>query len=151
MRQTICLVRTLMVQAVLLPVRTPNALYGIFIPHFAALYSTSQHDIWNLLHSWFRQCIAVSPTIQYTTAGLNLPTAAIACGIALSSNQNPIPQAVEMACQYIEAGISRSFMLGHGNGPINHFHSLSLEPLPPSATSLRRSEYRGKNLDRTAS
>ncbi|CAF9932375.1 MAG: hypothetical protein ALECFALPRED_005278 [Alectoria fallacina] len=75
--------------------------------------------------------------------------AAIASGIALSKSPdrtNDMPDAVEMAVRYVEAGIQTSFDLGHGNGPINHFHSLSMRLPPPFPSSLRRSVY-GKVQD----
>ena len=75
-----------------------------------------------------------------------IPTvAAIACGIALSKSPdrtNDIPDAVEIAVRYVEAGIQTSFDLGHGNGPINHFHSLSMRLPPPVPSSLRRYVYK---------
>lgn len=53
---------------------------------------------------------------------------AIACNI--SSGQS-LPAAVAAATRYIEAGIRTSQPLGHGSGPINHFHSLIAMPFPP--------------------
>lgn len=76
--------------------------------------------------------------------GLIPVLAAIASGIALSKSpdlMNDVPDAVEMAVRYVEAGIQTSFDLGHGNGPINHFHSLSMRLPPPFPSSLRRSVY----------
>lgn len=75
--------------------------------------------------------------------------AAIASGIALSKSTDrtkDIPDAVEMAVRYVEAGIQTSFDLGHGNGPINHFHSLSMRLPPHVPSSLRISVY-GKGQD----
>lgn len=69
---------------------------------------------------------------------------AIASGIALSKSPDrttDVPDAVEMAVRYVEAGIQTSFSLGHGTGPINHFHSLSMRLPPPYPSSLRRSVY----------
>ncbi|KAL8842991.1 MAG: hypothetical protein Q9176_002294 [Flavoplaca citrina] len=48
---------------------------------------------------------------------------AIASNLALGSS---VPDAVENACRYIEAGIKTSADLGHGSGPINHFHSVGM-------------------------
>lgn len=79
---------------------------------------------------------------------LILLAAAIACGIALSDQrhlENEVPNAVEKACKYIEAGISLSSELGHGNGPINHFHSIAVQLPSPFTSSLRRSIYQGTN------
>ena len=45
--------------------------------------------------------------------------AAIASNLA---NGLDVIQAVKSACKYVEAGIKTSTDLGHGNGPINHFH-----------------------------
>ncbi|KAL8705239.1 MAG: hypothetical protein Q9201_001618 [Fulgogasparrea decipioides] len=50
-------------------------------------------------------------------------TAAIASNLALG---HEMPQAVEKACRYVEAGIMTSRDLGRGSGPINHFHSLAV-------------------------
>ncbi|KAL2057721.1 hypothetical protein ABVK25_002105 [Lepraria finkii] len=58
---------------------------------------------------------------------------AVASNIVLSTNpdlNNSIPNAVANACRYIEAGIRTGFPLGHGSGPINHFHSLGTRALP---------------------
>jgi hydroxymethylpyrimidine/phosphomethylpyrimidine kinase len=54
--------------------------------------------------------------------------AAIACNLA---NGLEVPQAVKKACRYVEAGIKRARNLGHGNGPINHFHSTYSLPFAP--------------------
>ena len=81
-------------------------------------------------------------------AKLILPVAAIACAIALSrkpSSKDDVSEAVEKACQYVEAGISMSFKVGQGNGPINHFHSLSIQPSKPFSSSLRKSTYQSKH------
>lgn len=46
---------------------------------------------------------------------------------ALAANlawKRPLHEAVQNACQYIETAIKTGFELGHGNGPINHFHPL---------------------------
>ena len=57
------------------------------------------------------------------------PTAAIACNIC--RYEIPIwthaPDAVKSAIRYVEAGIRTSSPLGKGNGPINHFHSLTVK------------------------
>ena len=54
--------------------------------------------------------------------------AAIAANLALDM---PIARAVKMGCRYVEAGIRHSRDIGHGNGPINHFHSSSMLPFAP--------------------
>ena len=77
-------------------------------------------------------------------------TAAIACGIALSYSpdrtDDDVPDAVEAAVRYVEAGIRTGFDLGRGNGPINHFHSLSVMRVPaPFPSTLKRSVY-GKGV-----
>lgn len=91
----------------------------------------------------------------------NLPVllaAAIASGIALSlgsptrttdDDDDVVPDAVEKAVRYVEAGIRTGFDLGQGNGPINHFHSLGVNGLPspfPSfpSTLTRRRVYCGR-------
>ena len=92
-----------------------------------------------------------------------LLAAAIASGIALSlesptrttddddddDDDDVVPDAVEKAVRYVEAGIRTGFDLGKGNGPINHFHSLGVNGLPspfPSfpSTLTRRRVYCGK-------
>lgn len=54
--------------------------------------------------------------------------AAIASNIA---NGLDVIRAVKHACRYVEAGIKTSTDLGHGNGPINHFHSTYTLPFAP--------------------
>ncbi|MCJ1410761.1 hypothetical protein MMC19_004847 [Ptychographa xylographoides] len=51
---------------------------------------------------------------------------AIACGLALSHD---VPTAVKIACQYVEKGIRTAVLIGKGNGPINHFHTMPVLPL----------------------
>ncbi|KAL6718380.1 trifunctional hydroxymethylpyrimidine kinase/phosphomethylpyrimidine kinase/thiaminase [Lecanora helva] len=90
--------------------------------------------------------LLVSIKLDIVTLRLTGSTAAIACGIALSNQPdrtNEIPKAVEKACQYVEAGISMSTKIGHGNGPINHSHSLMVRPPPSFISSLQRSIYQG--------
>lgn len=82
--------------------------------------------------------------VRYET---DIRTAAIASGIALSTSPvstKDMPDAVEMACRYVEAGIHLNPGLGQGNGPIGHFHSLSLQPHPSFQSTLRRCQYQGK-------
>ena len=57
-----------------------------------------------------------------------LLTAAIASNLA---NKMTVTQAVKRACRYVEAGIKTATDLGHGNGPINHFHSTYTLPFAP--------------------
>lgn len=45
---------------------------------------------------------------------------ALAAHLAL---KKPLHTAVQDACQHVETAIKTGFQLGHGNGPINHFHS----------------------------
>ena len=67
---------------------------------------------------------------------LTANTAAIASNLAY---RLPMPQAVENAIRYVEAGIRTSFStLGQGNGPINHFHSLQIADRPPCETSVKQ-------------
>ncbi|KAI4272000.1 MAG: hypothetical protein LQ337_005612 [Flavoplaca oasis] len=63
---------------------------------------------------------------------------AIASNLALGSS---VPDAVEEACRYVEAGIRTSVDLGHGNGPINHFHSVGMVQDPSCESSLRMREW----------
>ncbi|KAL1857446.1 hypothetical protein VTK73DRAFT_8095 [Phialemonium thermophilum] len=42
-----------------------------------------------------------------------------------------IPEAVKAACRYVEAAIKTAPGLGHGNGPLNHFHSTYTLPFAP--------------------
>lgn len=55
---------------------------------------------------------------------------ALACNLALGLD---IVQSVVAACRYVEAGIKSAVKIGHGSGPINHFHSLQIQPFPPGA------------------
>ncbi|KAL8877286.1 MAG: hypothetical protein Q9198_004667 [Flavoplaca austrocitrina] len=64
---------------------------------------------------------------------------AIASNLALGSSS--VPDAVEKACRYIEAGIKTSADLGHGSGPINHFHSVRMVREPSCESSLRMREW----------
>lgn len=85
-----------------------------------------------------------SRPILVANDGLIDGLAAIACGIALSKfpdRTKDVPDAVELAVRYVEAGIRTSFGLGHGNGPINHFHSLSMRLPPPCPSTVKRSLY----------
>jgi hydroxymethylpyrimidine/phosphomethylpyrimidine kinase len=54
--------------------------------------------------------------------------AAIASNLA---NGLEMVQAVKRACRYVEVGIKTATDLGHGNGPINHFHSTYTLPFAP--------------------
>jgi Phosphomethylpyrimidine kinase len=58
----------------------------------------------------------------------NARSAAIASNLA---NGQKVPQAVKAACRYVEAGIRTASDLGHGHGPINHFHSTYTLPFAP--------------------
>jgi hydroxymethylpyrimidine/phosphomethylpyrimidine kinase len=72
----------------------------------------------------------VGISIQIITK-VDLPdglSAAIASNLA---NGLKVPQAVKAACRYVEAGIKTATDLGHGNGPINHFHSTYTLPFAP--------------------
>ncbi|KAL8790802.1 MAG: hypothetical protein Q9213_000426 [Squamulea squamosa] len=64
--------------------------------------------------------------------------AAIASNLARGDD---VRDAVNHACRYVEAGIKTSPDLGHGSGPINHFHSLSVAKEPPIESSLRVHEW----------
>jgi hydroxymethylpyrimidine kinase/phosphomethylpyrimidine kinase len=55
-------------------------------------------------------------------------TAAIASNLA---NDLDLPTAVKRACKYVEVGIKTASDLGHGNGPLNHFHSTYTLPFSP--------------------
>ncbi|KAI2626484.1 Phosphomethylpyrimidine kinase-domain-containing protein [Hypoxylon sp. NC1633] len=48
----------------------------------------------------------------------------------LSRGLNPV-EAVRAACRYVEAGIRYAPGYGKGNGPLNHFHSISTLPFTP--------------------
>lgn len=85
-----------------------------------------------------------SRCVSVANYGLIPEIAAIASGIALTETPNPtndIADVVERAVRYVEAGIQTSFDLGRGNGPINHFHSLSTRPLSPFPSTLTRRVY----------
>lgn len=106
-----------------------------------------KHTVVDVLHDGREATIYETDYLPSTSThgtGCSLASA-IASGIALSKSPNrtnDIPDAVEMAVRYVEAGIRTSFALGHGNGPINHFHSLSMRLPPPCPSTLRRSVYR---------
>lgn len=53
---------------------------------------------------------------------------ALACNIALGLD---IVQSVLAASRYVDAGIKTAVKLGQGSGPINHFHSIQVQPFPP--------------------
>ena len=62
----------------------------------------------------------------YSTSG-NTHGTGCSLASALAANlawKKPLHEAVRDACQYIETAIKTGFELGHGNGPINHFHPL---------------------------
>lgn len=57
---------------------------------------------------------------------------AIAANIASSHPTSSLPSQIRHAVHYVSAGILLSDdSLGHGSGPINHFHSLSYLPFSP--------------------
>ncbi|TVY34379.1 putative hydroxymethylpyrimidine/phosphomethylpyrimidine kinase [Lachnellula subtilissima] len=60
--------------------------------------------------------------------GCSMASAAIASNLG---NGQEMTQAVKGACRYVEAGIKTATDLGHGNGPINHFHSTYTLPFAP--------------------
>lgn len=53
---------------------------------------------------------------------------AIAANLASGKD---LERAVRAAVRYVEAGIKTSVDMGHGSGPINHFHSLYSLPFAP--------------------
>lgn len=63
---------------------------------------------------------------------VNNTTAAIASNLAKGINMR---QAVKTACRYVGAGIRTATDMGHGNGPINHFHSTYTLPFAPFVSS----------------
>lgn len=71
-----------------------------------------------------KSCLFVTCGGQY----LLWLAAAIASNL---SNGLQMVQAVRRACSYVEAGIKTATDLGHGNGPINHFHSTYTLPFAP--------------------
>ena len=58
----------------------------------------------------------------------NKTLAAVASNLAKGLQ---VSEAVRSACRYVEAGIRTATDLGHGNGPINHFHSTYTLPFTP--------------------
>ncbi|TVY93762.1 putative hydroxymethylpyrimidine/phosphomethylpyrimidine kinase [Lachnellula willkommii] len=60
--------------------------------------------------------------------GCSMASAAIASNLG---NGQEMAYAVKAACRYVEAGIKTATDLGHGNGPINHFHSTYTLPFAP--------------------
>lgn len=69
--------------------------------------------------------------------------AAIASNLA---NGAEMVHAVKRACRYVEAGIKTSTQFGHGNGPINHFHSTYILPFAPYVRPLFLSSTRWSPL-----
>lgn len=75
--------------------------------------------------SLFESPYSVSRDIHGTGCSL---ASAIAANLAMGKAAKI---AVRDACRYVQVGIETSFELGHGNGPINHFHSLQVLPFAP--------------------
>ncbi|KAL3425463.1 phosphomethylpyrimidine kinase [Phlyctema vagabunda] len=68
----------------------------------------------------------------YNTKNTHGTGCSLASAIASNlANGLPMIQAVKGACRYVEAGIKTATDLGHGNGPINHFHSTYSLPFAP--------------------
>lgn len=71
----------------------------------------------------------VSPALSHHRIRLTkIRQAAIAANLTTDVS---MIRAVKMGCRYVEAGIRYSKDIGQGNGPINHFHSLSILPFSP--------------------
>lgn len=71
-----------------------------------------------------------SPHIATTSThgtGCSLASA-IAANLALA---HPLPTAVQHSTHYLAAALTHAIPLGHGHGPIAHFHSLTIAPYPP--------------------
>ena len=103
------------------------------------------HSVIDVLHDGKQAILFETNHLQSkNTHGTGCSLAsAIASNVVLtdpSNTMHSIPNAVTKACRYIEAGIQTSFVLGHGNGPINHFHSLEMRTSPVES-SLRRWVY----------
>ncbi|KAL9122044.1 MAG: hypothetical protein Q9187_001405 [Circinaria calcarea] len=77
-----------------------------------------------------------SRTWFYLVTSLRRCEAAIASNLALGYD---IPDAVQKACRYVEAGIRLSIDRGRGSGPINHFHSTYMLPFVPLVPSSSQS------------
>ncbi|TAQ83709.1 hypothetical protein B7494_g7965 [Chlorociboria aeruginascens] len=76
------------------------------------------------------------------------------CSLASSSLANgmKVVPAVKAACRYVEAGIRTATKIGHGNGPINHFHSTYTLPFAPGRFVeylLEREDVREAWIDHT--
>ena len=77
-----------------------------------------------------------STTLIESTFSRSKNTHGTGCSLASAiaanlANGSTIHQAVRNGCRYVEAGITTSFDLGKGHGPINHFHSLYTLPFAP--------------------
>ena len=73
-------------------------------------------------------CTLSTPFRHISSSKADLNVAAIACNLASGMS---VIKAVKKANLYIEAGIKTSTDLGHGSGPINHFHSVYTLPFAP--------------------
>ncbi|KAL8995459.1 MAG: hypothetical protein Q9169_004800 [Polycauliona sp. 2 TL-2023] len=98
--------------------------------------ATERKYVVDVLHT------GVGATLFITDFSFSKNTHGTGCSLASAIASNlargdDVPDAVGKACRYIEAGIKTSPNLGHGSGPINHFHSLELAREEPGNTSLR--------------
>lgn len=72
----------------------------------------------------------ITREIPFLTTG-NTHGTGCSLASALAANlawKKPLHKAIEDACQYVETAIKTGFVLGHGNGPINHFHPYASGP-----------------------
>ncbi|MCJ1484831.1 hypothetical protein MMC06_005004 [Schaereria dolodes] len=85
--------------------------------------NADRHTVANILYDGNRiELIEADYVESKNTHGTGCSLAsAIASNIALGYN---VTDAIKKACRYVEAGIRTAVDLGHGSGPINHFHSV---------------------------
>ncbi|KAL8669038.1 MAG: hypothetical protein Q9168_006349 [Polycauliona sp. 1 TL-2023] len=98
--------------------------------------ATARKCVVNVLHT------GLGATLFITAFSLSKNTHGTGCSLASAIASNlargdDVPDAVEKASEYVEAGIKTSPNLGHGSGPINHFHSLEMDREPPRGSSLQ--------------
>lgn len=102
-----------------------DVLYGVGeVTRIETLYQTSKNTHGTGCSLACESAVILLNSLQHL---LTMP-AAIASNLA---NGMAVVQAVKGACRYVEAGIRTAVDLGHGNGPINHFHSTYTLPFAP--------------------
>lgn len=101
---------------------------------FAAEAGISDYEkvIANVLYSSPTDEFHVVMTAYHTSSSTHGTGCSLASAIAcqMASSHALVP-AIANALDYVEAGIRLAKPLGHGVGPINHFHSIQIMPFAP--------------------